>query len=340
MAGVTGGSLEQGAEVLRRLSYGSAGARAVALVEREAVLSRSTSSWPAQPSPLLRLAAIAHDLEDGLDEHFGSAPQQLAALSVRDPWTVEPDEAATLRLAALVCLEKIDYRSFVSAYDVPMVLRDALTDPEDLATIAATVRWQSLERMRVATPDEALMTWRRRVALYEREWEGWHVEWDDTLDVRGHLQRYAGVLSGAGQAQWREHIEPIDDAFRTCTERQDIPLALTNEPRPGGWWDYRLPAGAAAVPGWSSWPISPRRYVTRGHGRGLGTNSDVWALAERPEGLRAMTDQELSRWAARCARQAEGLAGLGRSGTSWTVRHERVQHEQQRRAARTDVTPD
>lgn len=333
MPGVTGGSLERDAEVLRSLTRASAIMRElVCFAEQQEVLGRVALVCPAAPSTLLQLAAVAHGLDDGLGERLANARQQLVAWSSRDPWTVEPDEADTLRLAALVCLEQIDYRSFVSAYELPMVLRDALTDPEDCATIAAMVRWESLDRLAVTTPDHTLRTWQIHVASFERGWQGWDpAEYRNTLDVRGHLQRFAAALSWAGQAQWREHIEPVDEAFGGCSERQEIPLTLTLDAQPGGWWRYRLPIGAAAAPGWPTWPIASTDYVTR-RGRGLGTISDVWDLAERPDGLRAMTGQELSRWARLCARQAERAARLQRGGSWWTVQHERVGHEQQRRA--------
>jgi hypothetical protein len=332
--------LERDADVLRALSFGSARRPGrPSLAEQTEALARATLAWPAEPSPLLRLAAVAHGLDDGLDERLAMAPRQLAALATRDPWTVEPDEAATLRLAALVRLEQLDYRSFIPSYELALPLRDALTDPEDRQVIAAMVRWESLVGMGVKTPDRTLLIWRTHVAsLYERGWEGWSPpEYESTLSWRGHLQRLAAALSWTGQAQWRTHIEPIDDDFRACTEHQDMPLALTIDAQPGGWWYYRLPTGAAAEPEWPTWPISPKRYVTRGHGEGLGTISDVWRLGERPDGVRAMTDQELSRWAETCSAQAEGFAQLGRGRTGWTVQHERAEHEQQRRRALRDA---
>lgn len=324
---------------MRALSHATATTRreSISLADRNSTLHRLGLLWPAEASALLQLAAVAHGLEDALSERLTSAPGRLAAWSSREPWTVESDEARTLRLAVLVCLEQLDYRSFVPVSDIPMVLRDALGDSEDLVTIAAMVRWESLERLEVTTPDRTLETWRRHVLSLERGWEGWdHAEYHNTLDVRGHLQRFVAALTWAGQERWREHLEPVDEAFRACTERQQIPLALTPDARPGGWWRYRLPTGAAAAPGWSTWPIRPTRYVTRAHGRGgLGTISDVWELAERRDGLRAMTDQELGRWAALCARQADAEARHGGSHW-WTDHHERVTQERQRRAARTN----
>jgi len=63
--------------------------------ERSEALRRIALRWPAEPSPLLRLAAVAHGLEEGLDERLAGAPEQLAAWAARDPWSVEPDEVET-----------------------------------------------------------------------------------------------------------------------------------------------------------------------------------------------------------------------------------------------------
>jgi hypothetical protein len=305
--------------------------------ERSEALRRIALRWPAEPSPLLRLAAVAHGLEEGLDERLAGAPEQLAAWAARDPWSVEPDEAETLRLAALVCLEPLEYASFAPNYmGTPMVLRDALTDPEDISTVAAMIRWESLERLEVSTPDRLLLIWDTHVSSFARNGhKGWEsYEYPNTLDVRGHLQRFVAALSWAGQEQWREHIEPVDEAFRACTERQDVPLALTLDAKPGGWWRYRLPVGAAGLPGWAIWPVEPKRYVSGRHGGGLGTISHVWELAERPWGVRAMTDQELDRWARLCAFQADAIARHHGASTGWWPdQHERVKEEQLRRAA-------
>lgn len=303
--------------------------------ERSEVLHRTALRWPSEPSPLLRLAAVAHGLDEGLDERFAGAAQQLAAWAARDPWSVEPGEVETLRLATLVCLEPLEYASFVPNYETPMVLRDALSDPEDLSTIAAMVRWESLERREVTTPDRLLLSWRGRVSSVAREGHRSDPsEYCDTLDHRGHLQRFVAALSWPGQAQWRELIEPVDEAFRACTERQDVPLALTGDAKAGGWWRYRLPVGAAASPGWAIWPVEPKHYVTGRHGGGLRTISHVWELAERPWGVRAMTDQELDRWGRLCAFQADAMARHHGASTGWWPdQHERVKEEQLRRTA-------
>lgn len=306
--------------------------------ERSEALRRIALRWPAEPSPLLRLAAVAHGLEEGLDERLAGAPEQLAAWAARDPWSVEPDEAETLRLAVLLCLEPLEYAAFAPNYGTPMVLRDALTDPEDISTVAAMVRWESLERLEVRTPDRLLLIWHTHVSSFASEGHsGWDpAEYSDSLARRERLQGYVAALSWAGQAQWREHIEPVDEAFRACTERQEVPLVLTGETKAGGWWQYRLPVGAAASPGWAIWPVEPKRYVSgrRGGGGGLRTISDVWELAERPCGLRAMTDQELDRWARLCAYQADAIARVRGATTGWWPdQHERIQEEQLRRSA-------
>ena len=299
------------------------------------MLHRTALRWPSEPSPLLRLAAVAHGLEEGLDKRFAGAPAELAALAVRHPRSAEPDEVETLRLANLVCLEPLEYASFVSNYETPMVLRDALTDSEDISTIAAMVRWESLERLEVTTPDRLLLSWRGHVSSVAREGNrGDSSEYRNTLDLRGHLQRFVAALSWAGQAQWRQHIEPVDEAFLVCTEHQDVPLAFTGDAKAGGWWRYRLPVGAAASPGWAIWPVEPKCYVSAGHGGGLRTISHVWELAERPWGVRAMTDQELDRWARLCGFQADAMARHHGASTGWWPdQHERVKEEQLRRAA-------
>jgi hypothetical protein len=198
---------------------------------------------------VLRLAAVAHGLEDGLDERFAQAPARLTELSARDPWTADAATVRTVLLAALVRAEQIDYGSFVPAADTPMTLRDALADPDDMATVAAVVRWETLMRLGVSTPDRLLDSWLRHVASIARDAGTWDPsEYVNTLDIRSHLRRFAGVLSWAGQAQWREHIEPADETFRACTERRAAPLALAGgrEASPAEWWRYRHPIGFSA----------------------------------------------------------------------------------------------
>lgn len=336
--------MEYDAVVSRALagSFSIGGRELYPAAERGEVLERVARQWPEQPSPLLRLAAVARHLDQGLDERFAGAPQQLAGWAGRDPWSVTPEEGETLALAGLVCLEQIEYASFVPSFDTPMVLRDALTGLEDLSAIAAMVRWESLERGELSTPDRLLQSWRRQVSSLAREGHSGldSSEYFNLLDIRGHLQRFCARLSWAGQAQWREHIEPVDEAFRGCTERQEVPLALTGSADPGGWWRYRLPPGAKSSD-WKIWPIEPTRYVAGGHGGGLRTISHVWELAERPYGLRAMTDQELASWARLTGRQAEAIVRREpQSDGGWADRHERVLSEQRRRAADRDDRSD
>jgi hypothetical protein len=245
---------------------------------------------------------------------------------------------ATVLLAALVRAEQIDYRSFVPARDTPMTLRDALTDPDDMATIAAVVRWETLMRLGVSTPDRLLESWRRHVASIARDAASWDPsEYENTLDIRSHLQRFAGVLSWAGQAQWREHIEPADKIFRTCTERRAAPLALAGarEALPAEWWRYRHPIGFSAEDrDLLASDVKPDRYVsapTRFSDRAaLRTISHVWELAHRRDGLRAMTDQELAYWAKLCARQARAEEASTPPG-SWHQLDGAARREQQRR---------
>jgi hypothetical protein len=307
--------------------------------ERDEVLHRAAAQWPSEPSALLRFAAVAHGIEDGLDERFAEAPERLTALVGRQPWSVEPREAQTLGLAVLVCLERLDYASFAPHYGTSMVLRDALTGSEDLATMAAIVRWESLERMGVSIPDRLLDSWTREVSSIAGKGHAGTDpnEYINTLDIRDHLQRFVAVLSWVGHEQWRPLIEPVDDSFRGCTERQEVPLVLNGHAEPGGWWRYRLPVGAADLPGWRAiqWRaiqrLEPERYVA-GYSFGLRTISHVWELAERPNGLAAMTAQELDRWAALCAYQADGETREGAEGP-WSERHQRVGAERRRRTA-------
>lgn len=241
-------------------------------------------------------------------------------------------------LVALVRADQIDYGSFVPASDTPMTLRDALTDPDDIATIAAVVRWETLMRLGVSTPDRLLASWLRHVASIARDAGSWDPsEYENTLDIRSHLQRFAGVLSWVGQAQWREHIEPADETFRACTERRAAPLALAGgrEATPAEWWRYRHPIGFSAQDrDQLARDVEPDRYVsgpTRlGAWRSLRTISHVWELADRPDGLRAMTDQELTYWAKLCARQARAEDASAPTG-SWHRYDEAARHEQRRR---------
>lgn len=331
--------LEHDAVVLRALCgwFSIGGRERFSVHERDEVLHRVAACWPSELSPLVRLAAVAHDLEEALEERFARAPGRVAAFAGRAPWSVEPGEVETLRLAVLVCLDQIDYASWVPTYGTPTTLRDALTGPEDLSTIAAMVRWESLERLEVSTPDRLLLSWGKHVSTLEARGHAGHAgtdpsEYTNTLDIRDDLQRFVAVLSWGGQGEWRAHIEPVDDSFRGCTERQSVPLVLRGDAQPGGWWRYRVPVGAAGLPGWAIRPIKPERYVAAGHSFGLRTISHVSDLAKRPHGLAAMTDQELDRWAALCGYQADALERIGKRG-SWSERHERVDAEKRRRAA-------
>lgn len=130
---------------------------------------------------MLRLAAVAHGLEAGLDERLARAPDRLTECAGRDPWSIEPDEAQSILLAALVRAEQIDYRLFVPERATPMVLRDALADPEDLATVGAIVRWETLMRLSVSTPDALLHSWRTHVSSLARDASTWDVsEYENT----------------------------------------------------------------------------------------------------------------------------------------------------------------
>lgn len=236
--------------------------------ERSDALRVAGSVWPDRPSVVLRLAARAHGLDEGLDERFARAPARLLDWSQRDPWSPDPDDAQTVLLASMVLLERIEYQSFSDYFHgTAMVLRDALTDPEDLATIAATVRWESLVRLWVQTPDQRLEAWRTHVKSIARDVESWDVaEYENTLDIRSRLQRDVSLISWHGEAAWREHIEPVDQAFKAISERQDVPLVLSLRGAPVGWWHYRLPVDAPPSFGgdWS-WNIDPDQYVRGPH---------------------------------------------------------------------------
>jgi len=95
---------------------------------------------------------------------------------------------------------------------------------------------------------------------------------------------------------------------------------------------HRVPVGAGDSPGWAIRPVKPEHYVAAGRSFGLRTISHVWDLAERPYGLAAMTVQELDRWAALCARQADAEKQSG--AEPWrSEEHERVGAERRRRTA-------
>jgi len=325
-------------------SFSVGGKEVAILAERDEVLQRVVSEWPYEASPLLRLAAIANRLDERLDERLAGTPQQLSNCIGRAPWSVTPDESKTLLVATLLRLEQFDYESFApDLSDTPMVLRDALTLAEDLSTIASMVRWESLARRQVSIPERLLESWSAAVAALERqtatgfdqgEGVGDAAEYSNDLAVRRHLQSFVAALSWTGQSQWREYIEPIDAAFREHTERRDVPLVLTLHAKPGAWWDYRLPAGVPDSPAWRIWPIDPTRYVAGGHSYGLRSVSYVWELAERPYGLRAMTEQELALWAQLCSHQAQAIA-RHRPNLSgwWPDQDQRAGEEQRRRAA-------
>jgi hypothetical protein len=307
--------------------------------ERHQLLQRVARRFPEKPSALLRLAAVAHRIDEGLDERLARAPADLAEWATRDPWAVEPDEAKTLLLASLVGFDQLDYESVVPRRETPMVLRDALTDPEDLATVAAMVRWEGLISLRVSTPDSLLCSWSTHVASIARDPQTWDPsEYGNTLNIRSHLQRFAAAISWLGLEKWREHIEPADDAFRKCTERQDFPLTLTGRLEPGEWWRYRAPVGVSeAFARWQARSIEPSKYVAGPRG-GLKSISHVWELAEdrQPYGLLAMTDQELHFWASFCDRQADAEARSEHPQTTWRDRYARVLDEQGRRADDND----
>jgi hypothetical protein len=322
---------------LRLLSFAN-GRHRLPEGEQGDLFRRVLARWPDEASPLLRLAALAHGLDEDLETRLPQAPQQLAELSGRDPAGLKPDETRTILLAALVRAEQFDYPSFVSDRGTSLVLRDALTDREDLAAVGAIVRWETLMRLSVSTPDDLLRSWSKHVSSLARDARHWDVaEYDNTLDIRGHLQRLSASLSCAGQGQWREHIEPADDVFRGCTERVDAPLVLAPRAEPAGWWRYRVPAveaerfreGVART-------IDARRYVgapdARGRAGKLRTVGHVWDLAERPDGLRAMTNGELGFWSRMTGRQAEH-EGERPGSTVWQDRHRAAEREWRRRAA-------
>jgi hypothetical protein len=322
---------------LRRLSVGPDRTE-VSGSERRELFEHALLRWPAQPSVLLRLASVAHGLDDGLDERLAGAPDQLADCAGRDPWRLEPNEAQTVLLAAVVRAEQFDYESFVPDGDLPMALRDSLTDPDDLSTIAAMVRWETMMRLSASTPDALLRSWRTHVSSIARNASSWDIsEYDNTLDIRTHLQEFSAVLSWVGQAQWREHIEPVDEAFRACTERHDAPLALKPRVTPGEWWRYRVPAGdPQPFRERARRSLDARRYVAgpMGYGRfgGLRTISHVFELAERPDGLRAMTEKELAHWTRFTGRQAGAEPGAPDEPGFWRDRHARAEDERRRRA--------
>ncbi len=224
---------------------------------------RAPQRWPEEPSALLRLAAVPHDLDEALDERCSGAPEQLAAWAAREPWSVEPEEGRALLLAALVCLERLDYWSFAPSNGTPTVLRDALTGPEDISTVAA--------------------------------------------------------------------MEPVDDQFRGCTERQEVPLALTGDAERGGWWRYRLPAAQRPCRAGRSGPRSRSTMSPEGTAAACARSATSGSSQSVRTGLRAMTDRELSLWAGLCARQADAAARI-RPGARgwWTDQHEQVAEEQRR----------
>lgn len=304
---------------------------------RDEIVERALARWPARTSPVLELAAHAHGLAQDLDARLEYAEAHLAELVRRDPEGLEPNETQSILLAALVRAEQFDYASFESERGTPMVLRDALTDPEDVATVGAIVGWDALMRLNVSTPDSLLRSWARDAFSLAEEVDSLDIaEYDNTLDIRSHLQRLCGALSWAGQTQWREHIEPADDAFRAATERVATPLVLGPGAEPAEWWRYRAPAGGPErFRGQVARTIDPLRYaagpdVRARHGA-LRTISDIWRLADRPDGLRAMTDEELSYWTRFTGRQAKYEAERGYP-PSWQNRHSAAEEERQRRS--------
>lgn len=121
----------------------------------------------------------------------------------------------------------------------------------------------------------------------------------------------------------------------------DVPLMLTSEAKPGGWWRYRVPASdGTRFREWAMRDIKPERYVAgpTGFGRfgSLRTISHIFELAERPHGLRAMTEQELAHWIRLTESQAESEARRDVQAGFWRDRHERANEERQRRARQPD----
>lgn len=317
--------------LLRCEGRASAGVRLPPADERRAAFARVSAMWPAEPSAVLRVGAKANSLDEDFDERFGAAPAQLRAWSTRQSWAPGTSEDPTLRLASLMLLDRLDYVAFIDAKDTPMSLRDGLSDPDDLAAISAAVRWESVLRRHLVLPDVLLRSWSTHVASIARDWTSWDSsEYANTLDIRSHLQHHASLLSWRGQEQWRQHVEPVDDAFRACTERRDVPVTLSHDLRPGGWWTYRVPVGA------------PRRLVVhrldcdkffpgpRPHS--LSTFSEVWRLAERPDGLRSLSSPELEAWGSFCDRQAQHEQASGSPRPQWSSRHQLVLDERRRRS--------
>jgi hypothetical protein len=299
--------------------------------QRRESVERVLERWPSTPSRLLALAAEAHGLGEHLGRLLDLGPSLLPGVDAAPDR--ESDEARTALLGALVRAEQLDYATFESDGGIEMVLRDALTDPDDLATIGAKSRWQALLHLRVSTPDLSLRRWSALAAKPEL-WKTIDIaEWDNDLDSRSSLQAYAALLSWKGLSQWREHIEPVDEAFRAATTRIDTPLVLSDL-RPGEWWRYRVPLRDGETFRESALASTTRRYVgdpdPRSRNGRLRTISHVWGLADRPDGLRVMMERELDYWIDFVGRQARGEAERYGPG-GWTKRHEAAAEERARR---------
>jgi hypothetical protein len=121
----------------------------------------------------------------------------------------------------------------------------------------------------------------------------------------------------------------------------DVPLMLAADGEPGGWWRYRVPeSDGTRLRDWAMRDLNPERYVAgpTGFGRSgsLRTVSHISELAERPHGLRAMTEQELARWIRVTEFQAESEGRRDVEPGYWRDRYDRANKERQRRAREPD----
>jgi len=216
----------------------------------DAAVRRLSAAVPSVPSPVMRLAAVAHGFDDP-DEWLISARARLITLSSAGSAPATDPDRDLLLFAALACFDQVDYLGFESSRGSGTALRDSLTDPEDADAVARILHWDTMLRLTIRTPDDLLRSWRAAVEVTrDRPYAQDPSEYFNSFDVRSRLQTYLCAISWAGHQAWRPWIEPADDLFRASTRQRDVPLVLRADGRPGEWWRYRLPAGEPPSAAW------------------------------------------------------------------------------------------
>ncbi len=222
-----------------------------------------------------------------------------------------------------------------------MILRDALTGPEDLSTIASLVRWESLKRREVSTPDRLLERWRASVSSLARQTAGGFDEgsawWirpstPTTWTPAGASALCRGALVVRPGAAARAHRARRRDVSRLHrAPRDSVALASDASPAAGGTTGCR-PACRIRRPG--RFGRSRRRGTSPAATR-AGCALSATVGARRTPVRPARDDRPGACALGRLVRahQAKAIArSRPGSGGWWVDQHKRVQVEQRRRA--------